>query len=261
MTIYQRDKLLIKKYDSRGEMGKAAALEVSGAVKKLLDTKPAVRMIFAAAPSQNEFLEALSRSEDMDFSRITAFHMDEYVELPAGAPQGFGNFLRGRIFKKCSFREVHYINGLAKDIEEECRRYSELLNREPIDIVCMGIGENGHIAFNDPGVADFHDPKTVKAVSLDPVCRQQQVNDGCFAGINEVPARALTLTVPALFKGGQIFCVAPAKNKADAVYFSLNNEIGEKYPASVLRNHGNAIMYVDRESGARLPEIQGLRIV
>jgi glucosamine-6-phosphate deaminase len=261
MTVYQKDKLIIKKYDSRREMGEDAAEEVSKAIRKLLDTKPGVRMIFAAAPSQNEFLEVLSRDRNIDFSRITAFHMDEYVELPADAPQGFGNFLRDRIFAKCPFKEVYYLNGLAKNPEEECRRYTELLKREPIDIVCMGIGENGHIAFNDPGVADFHDCKTVKVVSLDLVCRQQQVNDGCFAGIDEVPTHALTLTVPVLFSCKQIFCIAPAKNKADAVYAALNNGIDKNCPASILRNHGNAILYVDRESGTRLAEVGGLKNV
>jgi glucosamine-6-phosphate deaminase len=261
MKIYQKDKLVIKKYDSRREMGEAAAAEVSMAIRKLLDTKPGIRMIFAAAPSQNEFLEALSRDRNIDFSRITAFHMDEYMELPADAPQGFGNFLRDRIFAKCPFKEVHYLNGLAKDPEEECRRYSELLNKEPLDIVCMGIGENGHVAFNDPGVADFHDPKTVKVVPLDMVCRQQQVNDGCFSGIGEVPIHALTLTVPVLFGCKQIFCIVPSENKAAAVCASLTNGIGENCPASILRNHGNAILYVDGESGAGLAEIQGLKSV
>ncbi|MDR2376136.1 MAG: glucosamine-6-phosphate deaminase [Treponema sp.] len=261
MTVYQKDKLIIKKYDSRGEMGRDAAAEVSGAMRTLLNTKPGIRVIFAAAPSQNEFLESLSRERSTDFSRVTAFHMDEYVGLQADAPQGFGNFLRERIFAKCLFREVHYLNGLAEDLEEECRRYAELLHSEPIDIVCMGIGENSHIAFNDPEVADFRDRKTVKVVALDPVCRRQQVNDGCFSVIDEVPTHALTLTIPALFGCKQIFCVVPAKNKMDAVYASLNNAIGEKYPASILRNHRSAIMYVDGESGARLPEIEGLKIV
>jgi glucosamine-6-phosphate deaminase len=122
----------------------------------------------------------------------------------------------------------------------------------------MGIGENGHIAFNDPGVADFRDPKAVKVVALDLVCRQQQVNDGCFAVIDEVPTHALTLTVPVLFSCKQVFCMVPAKNKADAVYASLNNTIGENCPASILRNHRNAVMYVDGESGARMETIDGL---
>jgi glucosamine-6-phosphate deaminase len=258
MKIFQKDRLIIKKFPTREQLGKAAAVEVSAAIKKLLETKKNLRMIFAAAPSQNEFLAALSNDRSIDFSRITAFHMDEYVGLPAIAPQGFGNFLRDRIFSKCPFKEVHYINGLAADTEEECRRYAKLVNEEPIDIVCMGIGENAHIAFNDPDVADFQDPKTVKLVPLDLVCRQQQVNDGCFAKLEDVPTHALTLTVPALFKGEQIFCIVPAKNKAEAVYFSLDRGIGEKYPASILRNHGNSVMYLDSDSGAKLAEVRGL---
>jgi glucosamine-6-phosphate deaminase len=258
MTVYQKDKLIIKRYDSRREMGEEAAAEVSRAIQALLDTMPDIRVIFAAAPSQNEFLEALSRDRSIDFSRITAFHMDEYVELPAEAPQGFGNFLRDRIFTHCPFREVNYLNGLAPDIEGECDRYAALLNNAPIDIVFMGIGENAHIAFNDPGVADFKDSKTVKVVELDAVCRRQQVNDGCFARLDDVPFRALTLTIPALLQAKRIFCVVPAKTKADAVYNSLSGEITERYPASILRNHGNAAMYLDRDSGARLEEIPNL---
>jgi glucosamine-6-phosphate deaminase len=261
MKVYQKDKLIIKKYDSRREMGEAAAAEVSTAIRKLLGAKPGIRMIFAAAPSQNEFLEALAGDRDIDFSRITAFHMDEYAGLPAEAPQGFGNFLRDRIFAKRPFKEVYYLNGLAENPDAECRRYSELLNKEPVDIVCMGIGENGHIAFNDPGVADFQDPKTVKVVPLDLVCRQQQVNDGCFSNIDEVPTHAFTLTVPVLFGCRQIFCIVPAKTKAGAVYASLNNGINENCPASILRNHVNAVLYVDGESGARLAEVQRLENV
>ncbi|MDR0450518.1 MAG: glucosamine-6-phosphate deaminase [Treponema sp.] len=259
METFRKDLLIIKRFPTREQLGEAAAAGVSAAIKKLLETKENIRMIFAAAPSQNEFLAALSGDRSVDFGRITAFHMDEYVGLPAEAPQGFGNFLRDRLFSKCPFKEVHYLNGLAADIEEECRRYAELLNREPVDLVCMGIGENAHIAFNDPGVADFRDPKTVKPVPLDLVCRRQQVNDGCFARLEEVPARALTLTVPALFKGGRIFCMVPAKSKADAVYYSLDRDIGEKYPASILRNHASAVMYLDSDSGARLAELRGLK--
>jgi glucosamine-6-phosphate deaminase len=259
METFQKDRLIIKKFPAREQLGRAAAAEVSGTIKKLLETKKNLRMIFAAAPSQNEFLAALSNDRSVDFSRITAFHMDEYVGLPAEAPQGFGNFLRDRIFSKCPFKEVHYINGLAEDIEEECRRYGDLLSGEPVDLVCMGIGENAHIAFNDPGVADFRDPKIIKPVALDLVCRQQQVNDGCFAKLDEVPTHALTLTVPTLFKGGQIFCMVPARNKAEAVYLSLDRDIGEIYPASILRKHRNAVMYVDGDSGARLAEVRGLK--
>jgi glucosamine-6-phosphate deaminase len=258
MEIYRKDKLIIKKFPSRKLMGETAAEEASSAIKRLMESKKPIHMIFAAASSQNEFLEALSSDNTVDFTGIIAFHMDEYMGLPADAPQGFGNFLKERLFGKCPFREVHYINALAGNIEEECRRYAKLLNEAPIDIVCMGIGENAHIAFNDPGVADFNDPALVKPVSLDPVCRQQQVNDGCFKSIDQVPTHAITLTVPALFGGGRIFCVVPAKTKADAVFYSFDSGISEKYPASILRKHANAIMYVDEDSGARLKEVRSL---
>jgi len=261
METFQKDKLIIKKFASRKAMGQTAAAEVSTAIRELFKTKSQIRMIFAAAPSQNEFLEALSTNRTVEFNRIIAFHMDEYTGLPADAPQGFGNFLKARLFEKCPFKEVHYLDSQAKDTEKECFRYAELLNREPIDIVCMGIGENTHIAFNDPGEADFKDPKTVKLVPLDLVCRQQQVNDGCFKQIIEVPKFAFTLTVPALFSCGHIFCIVPAKNKAEAVYNSLSMDISDKYPASILRNHTKAIMYVDADSGTRLGEIPGLMTV
>ncbi|MCL2478928.1 MAG: glucosamine-6-phosphate deaminase [Treponema sp.] len=259
METYRKDLLTVKKFPSRIEMGHAAAAEAAAAIRELLQSKKQVRMIFAAAPSQNEFLEALSADKSVDFSRITAFHMDEYTGLPPDAPQGFGNFLRTRLFGKCPFSEVNYLNGQAADIEKECSRYAALLNREPIDIVCMGIGENAHIAFNDPSVADFKDPKTVKVVALDQMCRQQQVNDGCFRHIDEVPTHALTLTIPALIKGSRIFCMVPAKTKAQAIYNSLSGKINENYPASVLRTHGSAVMYVDADSGARLNEVPGLK--
>ena len=148
MKTFQKDCLTVCQYGTRSEMGKAAAADVAAKIREMLSSKETIRMIFAAAPSQNEFLEALTADASIDFSRIDAFHMDEYIGLPADAPQGFGNFLRDRLFAKAPFRSVQYLNGLAADPEEECRRYGELLDGG-VDIVCMGIGENGHIAFND----------------------------------------------------------------------------------------------------------------
>ena len=258
MEIFRKDSLMIKKFPSRKLMGETAASDVAKAVRELLKSKKQIRMIFAAAPSQNEFLEAFSSDRTVDFGRIIAFHMDEYVGLPSDAPQGFGNFLKERLFGKCPFGEVHYINGLAQDTDAECERYSKLLNQAPVDIVCMGIGENAHIAFNDPGVADFRDPKTVKPVPLDLVCRRQQVNDGCFDHIDRVPTHAITLTVPALCSCAQVFCVVPATTKANAVYNSLDSGVSEEFPASILRNHRSAVMYVDADSGARLDDVREL---
>ena len=247
------DKLLVKSCSSREELGKTAAADAAAAIKKLLAEKDEINVIFAAAPSQNEFLEALKNDKSIDFTRINAFHMDEYIGLSADAPQGFGNFLRDRLFGLVPFKSVNYIDCSAKDPEAECERYSKLLRDNPSDIVCMGIGENGHIAFNDPPVADFNDPKLVKVVELDLVCRNQQVNDGCFATLDDVPTHALSLTVPALMKPAYVFCMVPAKTKAQAVYDTLNNkEINEKCPATILRKHDAATLYIEPDSAALL---------
>ena len=178
--------------------------------------------------------------------------MDEYVGLGPDAPAGFGNFLRQRVFGKLPFKSVNYLDGLAADPEEECARYSKLLAEHPVDIVCLGIGENGHIAFNDPGVADFNDPKAVKVVALDRVCRQQQVNEKCFPDFDSVPAYAFTLTVPSLMKADKMICVVPFTNKAPAVKRALTGEISEECPSSILRTKAGAVLYLDADSASLL---------
>ena len=240
-------------FPNRREMGLVAAKDVAETIRTLLAHQTEVNMIFAAAPSQNEFLEALSSSNHIDWQRVNAFHMDEYAGLPVDAPQGFGNFLKERIFGKLPFRSVNYLNGNHQP-DEECERYTALLLQHPIDIVCMGIGENGHIAFNDPHVARFDDPARVKVVDLDETCRMQQVNDGCFASITDVPTHALTLTVPALMSGRYLFCMVPARTKAWAVYHTINDPVSEAIPATCLRKHGNAVLYTDMDSAEMLKE-------
>ena len=246
------DKLGVKIYSDRASMGAAAAAECAAVIKDLLSKKDEINMIFAAAPSQDEFLAALAADKSIDFTRINAFHMDEYIGIHPEAPQSFGNFLRQRIFDKVPFKTVNYLNGQAENLEEECKRYSELLLRHPVDIVCLGIGENGHIAFNDPDVANFNDSHLVKVVELDPICRQQQVNEKCFEAFDLVPAKALTLTIPALLKADWMFCIVPFKNKANAVYNTLYGEISEKCPASILRKKENSCLYLDPESAERI---------
>jgi len=249
MTI-QADNLQVKIYDTRAEMGKAAGTAAAEKIREIIAQKGEVNMIFAAAPSQNETLATLVEAEGIDWSKVNAFHMDEYIGLAPDAPQGFGNFLKDRIFSKLPFKSVNYIYAKGETSEETCARYTKLIKENPIDIVCLGIGENGHIAFNDPWVADFNDSEVIKRVALDDVCRQQQVNDGCFKAFDEVPEYALTLTVPTLFNAGYLFCTVPAKTKADAVYKTVNNEINEDLPATIMRKHDNAIMYCDKDSGA-----------
>jgi glucosamine-6-phosphate deaminase len=255
MTKMKIDELNVNIFESRKELGQYAADTVAVKIKELLQSKPYINMIFAAAPSQNEFLDALI-AQDIAWEKINAFHMDEYVGLEADAPQGFGNFLRERIFNRVPFQSVHFLNGNAKDLEEECVRYEGLLKDFPTDIVCLGIGENTHIAFNDPHVADFNDQKMVKVVDLDEACRQQQVNDGCFKEISEVPEYALTLTVPALFKSNYAYCIVPGEKKAAAIYHTLTEPIASNYPSTILRQHNHAILFIDKDSSSQIQDIK-----
>ena len=245
------DEVRVAVYDSRAEMGAAAAADIAEAIRRVLAEKDEVTMIFAAAPSQNEVLASLGADPTVAWQRVRACHMDEYIGLAADAPQGFGNFLRAHLFDRVPLGEMHLIDSTA-DARAECARYGAILRAHPADIVVMGIGENGHIAFNDPGVADFHDPETVKIVPLDPVCRMQQVHDGCFAALDEVPREALTLTVPTLTRAPYLFCIVPAKTKAEAVRAALCGPIAETCPASILRTRPGARMYLDPDSASLL---------
>ncbi|SDO37755.1 glucosamine-6-phosphate deaminase [Paenibacillus sp. yr247] len=243
----QFDKLKVNVFDSRRSLGVSAGIDAAAKIKELLASQKQLRMIFAAAPSQNEFLETLCTIEGIDWSRITVFHMDEYIGLSVDAPQRFARYLCNKLFDRVQPREVLLIDS-TQSSEEECARYSALLQQAPIDIVCLGIGENGHIAFNDPAVANFQDEQTVKVVELDTACRQQQVNDRCFAEIGEVPTHAMTLTIPTLMSGKHLFCMVPGLSKRVAVRRTLNEAISIACPATILRQHPDCSLYVDMES-------------
>jgi glucosamine-6-phosphate deaminase len=252
MEQFQKDSLTVKKCVSHDELGKTSADDVTEVVLKLLKKKATISMIFAAAPSQDDFLQRFSENKEIDFLRINAFHMDEYIGLDHNAPQEFGNYLKEHIFGKCPFKSVHYLNGQNAYPQEECKRYASLLEQYTIDIVCMGIGENGHIAFNDPMNADFHDPLAVKVVNLDEICRQQQVNEGCFQNLDLVPKTAMTLTIPTLMNADYHFCIVPSSRKAQAVYDTINGEISAKCPGSILRAAPHAILYLDEQSASKI---------
>lgn len=258
----QAGKLKIQICDNRNSMGTQAASLAAANIRELLARKEEVNIIFAAAASQNEFLAALVEEKNIDWSRVNAFHMDEYIGLPAGAEQLFGVFLNERIFLKLPFKKVYYINGQAENPEAECERYGSLLQEHPVDITCMGIGENAHLAFNDPHVADFNDTRDVKVVDLDEACKIQQVREGCFTEVDRVPPIAFTLTIPALLRAASIYCMVPAAAKAEAVYHTINSEITERYPSTILRTHPNAILFLESESAARInaePEMQAAK--
>ena len=252
MKTFVQDKLQVKIFENRTAMGAAAATDIKARIATLLAEKAEINMIFAAAPSQNDVLLSLVEDKSIEWNRINAYHMDEYIGLDKDAPQGFGNFLKAHIFGLVPFKSVHYIDITTADPEKEAERYGALLQANPTDIVVMGIGENGHIAFNDPPVADFKDPKWVKPVALDEVCRQQQVNDGCFAKIEDVPTHAMTLTVPTLVRAPYLFCIVPAPTKANAVKETLTGSIDEHCPASILRLQEHAVLYLDDQSSKLL---------
>jgi glucosamine-6-phosphate deaminase len=247
--------LEVKIFETRKEMGAAAAETVAAKIRELLKSKEYINIIFASAPSQNEFLAVLSEEKNISWERINAFHMDEYVGIANDAPQNFGYFLKTRLFDKVPLHSVHYLNGNAADISAECKRYSRLLTDFPTDIVCLGIGENCHLAFNDPHVAFFDDPLIVKKVTLDEACRQQQVNDACFAFLNEVPLDALTITIPALLKAKYAYAIVPGIKKAAAIQHTLEDDISEEFPSTILRTHPDAILYIDKDSAGRLTQI------
>ncbi|WP_233268267.1 glucosamine-6-phosphate deaminase [Pantoea sp. BAV 3049] len=243
----QAEKLQVKVFADRQTLGIQAGDEAAAHLRQLLASQQRVRIIFAAAPSQNEFLARLRQAPDIDWSRVTAFHMDEYIGLPENAEQLFSHYLHQQLFRHVNPGEVHLIPSAGEPVEI-CQRYAALLTQAPIDMVCLGVGENGHLAFNDPPVADFQDPELMKPVALDAVCRQQQVNDGCFASLSSVPTHALTLTIPALLSAQRLFCMVPGKNKHQAVTAMLNQPLSTSCPATILRSHTGCTLYTDRDA-------------
>lgn len=252
MNQFSVDNLQVRIYPDRRQLGQAAAGEAARRIRELLNRQQEVNIIFAAAASQNEFLTALAQEPDIDWRRVNAFHMDEYRGLPPSHPQRFGNFLREKVFSKLPFKHVYYLNESGSDEVEECARYADLLEQYKTDLTCMGIGENTHLAFNDPHVAQFRDPALVKIVDLDEACKQQQVNDGCFPTVAEVPSYAYTLTIPALLRASHIFCMVPGRNKAPAVRHTLTGAVSEQYPSTSLREHPNAVLFLDEDSAGLL---------
>lgn len=241
------DHLKIKIFPSREAMGNAAGIDLAARINALLQEQEIVRIIFAAAPSQKELLARLANDANIDWTRIDVFHMDEYIGLAENASQRFSNFLINHLFEKVQPRRVNLIED-KEGLDAACSRYNALLEEAPIDIVCLGVGENGHLAFNDPPVADFNDPEIIKAVTLDDACRQQQVNDGCFSSIQDVPEKALTLTIPALLSARYMYCVVPGKTKHDALNKLMTDPISTACPASILRTHDSCILYTDKEA-------------
>lgn len=244
------DALSVEVHTVDGSLGRAAACFVSEKLHETISARGRANLALATGTSQLAFLDALKRETTIRWDRITVFHLDEYQGIAAQHPASFRRYLHERILDEVEPAVIHLLEGDAADSEEETRRYERLLETHPIDIACIGIGENGHIAFNDPPVADFNDPRRVKVVQLDETCRRQQLGEGWFDSLDEVPTHALTLTIPAIMRSHCISCFVPEERKARAVADALGGPISPICPASILRRHPDARLFLDRFSAS-----------
>lgn len=236
------------------QTGAAAGERAAEVIRAAIAERGRARVIFASAPSQQEMLDTLIAAEGIDWSKVDAFHMDEYIGLPAEHPQAFGQWLVDRIghLGLGSFERLQAADPAGA--QAEIARYSELLAQAPIDLCCMGIGMNGHIAFNEPGDADFETTELVRRITMDEASRIQQVEDGCFADLSEVPTEALSLTVPALVGAGSVVCTVKGTFKAEAVKAALTGPVTTDLPASVLQRHPDARIYLDADAASLLEQ-------
>ncbi len=238
-------------FADKDRLGQAAAALVADRVRQALAAHGEANVIFATGASQYEFLAALVQIEDVAWDQVTAFHLDEYLGLPDTHPASFRRYLHERLFDLLPFGAVHLLDGTAPDPQAECARYAGLLAKREIDLACIGIGENGHLAFNDPP-ADFTTPNLVHIVTLDKACRQQQVGEGHFPSLEAVPEQALSLSIPAIMRAATISCVVPDQRKAEAVRCTLEGPISPQCPASVLRRHEDCALFLDVDSASLL---------
>ncbi|WP_217427975.1 glucosamine-6-phosphate deaminase [Microlunatus speluncae] len=248
-TIF--DQLAVEVHPDEASMGAAAAERAASVINTALAERGLARVVIATGNSQYAFTDALVR-QDIDWSRVTVFHMDEYVGIDADHPASFQRWIRERIEDKVQPARVDYIRGQG-DAEAEADRYEAVLREAPLDLVCMGIGENGHLAFNEPYQADFDDQRWVRIITLTEESRRQQVGEGHFPDIASVPATAISLTVPALLAATRVQICAPESRKADAVHATLTAPISNACPATILRRTAHATLFLDPDSASRLP--------
>lgn len=251
MRTLKVDNLKVSVYQEKKSMGRAAADFTAETLNKTIKEKGSANLILATGASQFSMLEALKKHK-IDWKKITVFHLDEYKGISDSHPASFRKYLKERILNDVAPKKVYFLNGDTDDLEKEMNDYTTQLKKHPIDMACIGIGENGHIAFNDPPVADFYDPKLVKLVTLDDDCRNQQLGEGWFPTIDDVPKEALTLTITAIMSCKTISCVVPDERKSNAVYNTLNAEINTSCPATILRTHANTRLFLDNAAASKI---------
>lgn len=246
--------LQVRVHPDLAALARAAADGAAARIREAISDRGVANVMFATGNSQLAFVDALvASSPGIAWSRVVVFHMDEYVGVGRDHPASFQRWISERISDRIHPLAAHYLDG-SSEPERECERYSALLREHPVDLCCLGIGENGHLAFNDPGVADFADPEDVKVAQLDSVCRQQQVDEGHFPDLQSVPAMAVTVTIPALLRARRVLVVVPETRKAPAVREALEGPLATSCPASVLRTCAHAVLHLDKDSGSLLAE-------
>jgi glucosamine-6-phosphate deaminase len=244
--------LEIEIFETKREAGAAAALRASDLISSAIETRGQAFLIAATGASQTEFLEGLGRS-DIDWSRTTFFHLDEYIGLAKGHPASFRRYLQERVVERLHPGTFRFVDGSSMDPRAECERLGELISACQIDVAFVGIGENGHLAFNDPP-ADFETADPYIVVELDEACRRQQVGEGWFRTIEEVPQSAISMSVGQILKSSTILCIAPEARKANAVHDAVAGPVTPLVPASILQRHPSTYLYLDRDSASRLRE-------
>jgi len=249
---YKVDHLNVSVYENREALGMAAALSAQACLQAAIRDRGVAHIILATGNSQLDFLHALCKLPDINWRKVTVYHMDEYLGIDASHPASFPLFLQQHFLQYVDVGTFHPVPNKPADIEQACRDYEALLRKQPIDMVAMGFGENGHLAFNDPPFADFDDPHWVKVVELDDVSRNQQVGEGHFATLDDVPKQAITLTIPALLAPDNILCIVPESRKAKAVSACLKQPVSDQRPGSVLRTVNHARLYLEPASAALL---------
>lgn len=242
---------MLKVFPDKVALGEAAAAQAADAMRRAIAERGEARIIAATGASQFEFLNALTAIPDLDWSKVEMFHLDEYIGLPITHPASFRKYLQERLIGKTGLMRYHLLDG-EQDPGEVIRRANEAISAKPIDVAFVGIGENGHLAFNDPP-ADFETEEPYIIVNLDEPCRLQQVGEGWFAGLSDVPTQAISMSVRQILKAREIICITPDARKAKAVKACFAGEISPLAPASILRTHPNATIYLDRESASLLP--------
>lgn len=245
-------KASVQVFASKLEASQAAAIKASAILGARISEIGLVRMIVGTGLSQADMIDALVRNEKLEWDHVEVFHMDEYVGIHESHPASFRRWLRTQLVDLVHPKQVHYLNADATDLEKECHHYGELLSAAPIDLCFLGFGENGHIAFNDPHDADFKDPLVVKRVRLDEKCRRQQVGEGSFESIDAVPQEALSITCPILLNSNYIISCVPELRKAEAVRDALEGPLSESCPASIVRTHPQAFIFLDHDSASFL---------